>query len=84
MRSISIWMSGLTAITPLTSNFQKCMIFFIQFFFFCAHSQRWRKRTFGVKIFTLPGLTAITPLGLKIDARNDRYYTTRSENRRPE
>ena len=34
--------------------------------------------------FSALGLTAISPLGPKIGARNDRYYTTWSENRRPE
>ena len=32
-----------------------------------------------IKLFPMSVLTALTPLGLKIRARNDRYYTSRPE-----
>ena len=35
-------------------------------------------------LYNIDKLTAIAPVGLKIGARNDRYYTTWSKNRCPE
>ena len=59
-------MSRLTAIQPLTSNFQK-----ILYYLFLNTSVKLGR----VGKFFL--LTAITPLGPKIDARHDRYNTVR-------